>query len=170
MKPIKSVLVLLLLMATGVAYSQTFTVPKNYKLKKEEDYAKYEKDIIACATWLEETPIDEDEAKRASASVFLIDWIEGAPNVTISLDSKIVNFNEKNKDLLIIFMAGWTKHALQNPDDKSEVNGCVAGLKSVAAFYKKNEKNLKKDKNVIALQQRIDDGTLEAWVKKQMGK
>lgn len=157
-------------MATGIAYSQTFTVPKNYKLKKDEDYAKYEKDIIACVNWLESTPVNENEDDRKAAYKFLLEWLTGAPNVSVAMDEKIVNFTEKNSDLLFIFMGGWTKHALQNPDDKSEVNGCVAGLKSVAAFYKKNEKNLKKDKNVIALQQRIDDGTLEEWVKKQMGK
>ena len=170
MKLLKNALVVLLLMATGIAYSQTYSVPKNVKLKKDADYAKYEADIIECVEWLESSPADENGKTRAEAALFLIQWIEGAPNVTITLSKDIADFNDKNTDLMVIFMGGWTKYALQNPDDKSEVSGAVAGLKSVAAFYKANIKSLKKDKFVEGVQKRIDEGTLEEWVKKQMGK
>lgn len=170
MKNIKQIFIITLLLAFAqTLFAQDFQVPKNPVLKKKEDFAKYEKDVIACSNWLENTPLDKEVSKRKDASAFLLTWVSGAPNVTIEINQKIVNFTEKNPDLLMIFIGAWTRFALENPDAaKDMTKGNLAGLRGVIKFYQANlEKGIKKDKNVENLVKLEKEGKLEAWVKEQ---
>jgi len=171
MKALKQVFIIaLLIVISHLAVGQSFTVPKNYTLKEVSDYAKYEKDIIDCVIWLENTPVDEQRNKRSKANQFLIQWVTGSPNLTISINSKIVNFTDKNPDLLIIFLGGWAKYALENPEYKDDEVKCnLAGLRSVIKVYKKRN-GMKKDRNVEKLIKLEKKGELEEWVKQQLKK
>ncbi len=66
-------------------------------------------------------------------------------------------------------MGGWTKYAIENPNDKDLFNGHMAGLKSVIKVYKMG-KGVKKDKNVENLCKLYEDKKLEEWVKEQVKK
>ena len=157
-----------LLSLTPFAMAQNFEVPKNYELKKAEDYAKYEKEIIDCVNWLENTPIDEERAKREEANVFLMVWMTGSPNVSIEINASILGSIDKNKELLLIFMGGWTKYAIENPIDQKDLIKCnMAGLKSVIKVYKMGN-GVKKDKNIEKLAKLDESGGLEKWVKDQL--
>jgi hypothetical protein len=68
MHSFKTVLTATLILIIFSATAQEFEVPKDYSLKKKEDYTKYEKDIIACINWLEETPLNQQEQKRKAAN------------------------------------------------------------------------------------------------------
>jgi hypothetical protein len=171
MKKVKQILIVaLLLVFSQVSFAQDFQVPKNYSFKKKEDFAKYEKDVISCTQWLENTPLNQEAPKRKEANAFLLSWVSGAPNVSVEINQKIVNFSEKNPDLLMIFIGGWTRSSLETPaNDKDKVKGNLAGVRSVIKFYKANlDKGIKKDKNVEALVKLEDDGKLEAWVKENL--
>jgi len=62
--------VLLTLFAT-VINAQNFDVPENYVLNVAADYANYEKDIIASANWMENTPLNVDKQKELKPIPFL---------------------------------------------------------------------------------------------------
>ena len=53
------ILILALLFTTQNIYSQDYITPADYVLESKEDYAKYEKDIVAAAKWLLQTPLNE---------------------------------------------------------------------------------------------------------------
>jgi hypothetical protein len=146
------------------AKSQEFNVPANYEFKTAGDYTKYEKDIIACADWLENSPLDKDVQKRKEASAFLIKWITGSPTVSIGLNADLVmKYFEKNGDFLVIFMAGWTRYALQNNYSKDQQKGYYEGYKSVITVYKKGI-GVTKNKDLEKLIKMYDKGELEAWI------
>jgi hypothetical protein len=148
-------------------FSQEFEVPKNYKLDKAEDYALYEQDIIKCVDWLMKTPLNEQKAKRKEANAFLLKWLTGSPNVTIEIKPEIVTFMGTSPDLLILFMGGWAKYALESKDFKNKIAGSMAGIEAVIEFYTKNKAFLKKDKNVEKYAKMKNKGTLKAYIEKK---
>ncbi len=171
MKDMKQFLMLTAFFALSqIVMAQDFEVPKKYKLKKNEDFAKYEKDVIDCVNWLENTPINEEPEKRKDAYAFLMAWMTGSPSVTIELNESILGSIDNNKELVLIFMGGWTKYAIENPiDQKDQIKCTLAGLKSVIKVYKMGN-GIKKDKNVEKIVKLDDNGELEEWVKNQLKK
>ena len=159
-------LVFILMTLSFGLFSQDFEVPKNYKLENAEDYAAYEQDIIKCFNWLTETPVNKQTSKRKSANAFLLKWISGSPNVHIEIKQEIVTFMSSSPDLLLIFMGGWTKYALESKDFDNKIAGTMAGIESVIDFYVKNKSLLPKDKNVEKLIKMKAKGTLKEYIEK----
>jgi hypothetical protein len=164
----KTIMILILSASMAGLSAQDFNVPKDFVANKAEDYAKYESDIILCINWIMATPVNEQAEKRKSAYAFFIKWLTGTPNVSVGVKSEIVNFMQPNSDLLLIFMAGWTKYALETKDYKNQLIGNEKGIESVIEFYQKNKSNLQKDKNVEKYIKMKEKGTLEDYIKKNL--
>ncbi len=146
------------------ASAQEWEVPANYKMKKKQDFEKYQSEIVGCVNWLETTPINQQKEKRKDASAFLMIWLVGTDYVSMSIQTEFINYSEKNPDLLFIFMGGWAKFAIENPDQcKNQVKGTVAGLEAVTKFYQANP-SLKEDKAVEKLIGLQEKSELETWV------
>jgi hypothetical protein len=146
--------------------AQSFEVPE-FDPQSPEDYARYEKDIIACANWLEETPLDQEAVKRRAANAFLIKWLSGTKDVTVSINSEITRYTDKNPQLLVLFMAGWCRYALQNNYSKDQLHGCYEGMKSMIVVYKKRV-GIKKDRLMENLVKVFEHGDLESWIKENI--
>lgn len=164
----RTILLSLILLLSISATAQTFQIPVNYKLEKAEDYAVYEKDVINAVKWCLNTPADQEVQKRKKVYSFLFDWINDSPNVTIELHPEIVTFMESSPDLLLLFLGGWTKYALESRDFKNKVSGAVAGLEAVLEFYTRNKDLLTADKNIDKLQKMKEKGTLKEHVEKHL--
>jgi hypothetical protein len=149
-----------------VLSAQQFEIPEDYEMKTKEDFAKYEKDIIPCFDGLMATRYDEQPEKRKEASKFLLEWIIGTPSVTIEINPKIITFTEGSPELLVIFMGGWTKYALETKD-KSMYKGNLNGIESVIKYYKANKKVIGEDKEVEKYVQMKEKGTLDDYIKKK---
>lgn len=158
-----------LLLCVSVALAQDSPVPPDYKLVKNEDYKKYEKDILKTIDYLENTPINTQRDNRLKAKDFLLEWTTGSPDVTIVMSSNILVFTDRNPELLVAFMGGYTRYAIQHPEDKEAVKGNVAGLKSVIKVYKMGN-GVKDDDKVNKLVKTDAKGELEKWVKEQLAK
>ena len=159
------VFVLLTLLNTSMI-AQEFEVPKNYVLKTNEDYSKYENDILKCIDWLINTPIKTQEDKRKEANTFFLAWLTGCSSVSIEIKTEIVNFTKPNADLLMIFMCGWTKFTLETKDKDNKIMGNQKGIEAVIDFYIKNKEDLKKDKNVEKYIEMKEEGKLEEYISK----
>lgn len=148
---------LLFITACGSLFAQDNGVPAAYTLKEPSDYARYEKNVLTCIDWLMATPDNTAPDKRKQAGAFLIEWMNGSPDVSISIAPEIVTFAKPNSQLLLIFMAGWTKYALSSRKFEDAYNGNLNGLESVISYYRKNKDYLQKDEHVeelIKLQQK----------------
>jgi len=167
----KSILLLLFCVAIlNCGFCQQYTVPQNVQLHGKEDYIKYESDIIATANWLEVTPVGNDDAKRKQANTFLMQWVTGSSTVNVNVNADFIGkLCDKNPDLLMMFMAGYTRNALQNNYDTSSFNGNLAGVKGVIMLYKLGGK-IQKNRFVLSAIHAMDQGKLENWVKANMDK
>ena len=158
-----------ILMFSILAFSlvaQEFEVPKNCILSKEEDYAKYEGDILKGIDWLLKTPISSQPEKRREINRFVMTWLTGSPTVTVNIKPEIVNFMKPNPDLLMVFMCGWTKYSIENKDNNNTAMGNQKGIEAVIEFYTKNKEYLKKDNNVEKYIKLKENGKLEEYISK----
>jgi hypothetical protein len=145
-------------------FAQDFEIPQNYKLEKAEDYAGYEKNVIACFNWLMDSPLNKETTKRKEANAFLLKWMSGSPNVHLEIKAGIVTFMD-NADLLMIFMGGWTKYSLESKDFDDKVAGNKAGIEAVIEFYTKNKDVIGKDKNVEKYIKMKEKGKFDEYIK-----
>ena len=133
-----------------------------------EEFIASEKKVLATIDWLEATPFDEQVETRNTQKALLIAWLTNSPTVTLQVDADVLKFTRKNPDLLVIFMGGWTRHALQNNYSADNVQDSLAGIKSAIQVYKNF--SLKKDKEMDKLIELDSRGELENWVKEKMTK
>jgi len=163
MKPGKLTTLILLCLASLTSFSQTFEVPANIRLKNAEDYTRYEKDIIAAAKWLVATPLNEQEDKRKEVSEFAVVWINGSPTVNVEINPTIMDFEKKNKGMLVIYMASSARFVLENNYSKDMRAKHKAALRDMIAVYKSGT-GIKKDKDMEKLIKADANGTLDEWL------
>jgi hypothetical protein len=146
--------------------AQSFEIPE-FDPHSQEDYTRCENDVIACASWLEETPLDQEAVKRRAANAFLIKWLSGTKDVTVSINSELTRYTDKNPQLLVLFMAGWCRYALQNNHSSDKLRGCYEGMKSMIVVYRKSI-GMKKDRLMESLVKVFERGDLESWIKENI--
>lgn len=147
---------------------QNVQVPKNYVLKTEADFKKYEADVINCVQWIESVPIDQDLNKHKEVYAFLVAWIYGCPYVSVEVNSNISKLTDKNKDLLAAYIGGWTKYVLENPESKNDtIKGYAAGITSLIKVYQMGG-GIVKDKDVEGAAREYEKGMLEKYVQEKI--
>jgi len=147
------------------AKSQTFQVPKDVTYKTADDYVKYEKDIIEAAKWPVKTPLNEHQEKRQRVSLFVLNWVNGSPTVSVELFPVVLDFEKKNPGMLIIFMANWSAYVLENNYSTDQNAAKKAALIACADVYRTGQ-GIKKDKKMKKLIKAIDSGNLDKWIEK----
>lgn len=151
-----------------VAFTQNFSVPKDYKFVIPDDHRNQEAQIKEAMNWLIQTSLGQDSKKRQEVNKFFIEWLTGEPDVTVDIDPQIVNFLDGNPELLIPFMIGWSSYALDNEYSKDKIKGNVAGIEMAAAFYRKNRGYMRQNKNIEKYEKLIEKGKLEGDIKKKL--
>jgi hypothetical protein len=165
----RTFLLVMLLTAFGMQLdAQDFSVPRNYTLDTREDYERLQPWILKCIEYLESAPFDKRLDRRKEANAFLVKWLTGSPTVSITLLPYVMELTAINKDFLIIYMGGWTRHVLENPDSTNEIDCHLAAVGAVLRVYQENE-TVKKNTALDALVDLEHDGRLEAWVRKNAG-
>ncbi len=152
---------MLVSITTSLALAQEFQVPENYRFDTREDYVRYAPDVLRCIDYLEATPLDTEG--RDDANAFLLKWLTGSPTVTIQILPYAVDLVENNKPLLMIFLGGWTKHAILHPEETDSLAGQMAGLESMLMVYSKG-KGVEQDDTLDDLLEMEKEGTLREWL------
>lgn len=167
MKNLKSltlIFVLFIAAITSISAQTKFEVPQNVELKIKEDYARYETDMINAAKWLEETDLDKENVKRKEVSKFAMQWIMGCPTFNIDITEQLAKIYGKNTDLLLLYMASYSRYFLENKATATKSDGTKAGLLSIMAVYKKGIL-ITKSKEMDKLIKITDDGKLDDYIK-----
>lgn len=151
------------------AAAQQSPVPASYQLDSLADFKKYESKVIPCIAWHAETPRSSSVAnERKKAEDFLISWISGCPYINVIIEPYVMKLSSKNADLVVSFMFGYTRFALQNPKNKDLVLANVAGLDHLLNDYRLNLKSLKKDPDIDQLLALQKTAGLPAWVEPRL--
>ena len=168
MRALKILLLLTLFLSSQASFSQEFQVP-NIELSAKEDYAKVEKDVIAAAKWLVSVPLNEQAVLRKEVSAFVLKWVMGSPTVNVDLYPIIMDLEKKNPGMMPIYFASCAKYALENNYSKDKHAGQAAGLRDMIAYYKAGNGTVK-DKKMDKLVKADEEGKLDEWINKNMGK
>ncbi len=159
----KNLLTLIALLFIGMnSVAQDLDIPQNLELKTEADYKKLEPLVLQSIDWLQNEPMEKNEAKRKEVNAFLVQWMSGTPSVSIGIVADLVPL--ECADCMVAFMCGWTKYSLENNYSKDNLQCAQRGVERTIAFYKKNKKALGKNKeveNLISLQKK---GKLKAFI------
>jgi hypothetical protein len=168
--PMKILLTTLLFLCFAFAQAQEFEVPENVWLEAASDYPKYEEAVLAGIQWLEDTPVLEQVEKRQKTSAFLMSYMSGTPNFSINIFPFQMKIVESSPHLLMAFLGGWTRFALENPAEKD--NALLtnkAAFQSLMNVYEINKnKGIKKEKKIEKLL-KLDDAALEKWIARELG-
>jgi len=162
-----NVFILSLLFFVITLSAQEFEVPKDYSFEKTEDYNNQRNNVIKAIDWLENTPINKETEKRKEVSTFLMQWLTGTPDVSISLNAEVITFMDCT-DCLMVFMGSWAKYALENKDYKNELKGSIAGIESVIKLYKNNKNAIGKYKAIEKYMKLQEKGKLENDIKSKI--
>lgn len=97
--------------------------------------------------------------------------MSGAPDFSIVVLPFQMDLTESNPDLLMSFLGGWTRFAIENPSHKdNELMANKAGIQSLLKVYAMNKGNgIKKDRKVEKLL-KMEDAGLEKWIASNLGK
>ncbi|HEX2532736.1 MAG TPA: hypothetical protein VHK69_03315 [Chitinophagaceae bacterium] len=158
----------ILLTGTGLR-AQGFTVPQQVVLKEKEDYRKYETDIIASAKWLEATPLGQEMEKRLQVNAFVVQWITGSPNVSVSIGNMVMKLVENNEDLLPLYLAGYARFILEGGDGNDALGAHLAAIRSILRCYALGG-DVQKSKALQKAATLEKKGGLREWVQKEMEK
>ena len=157
------ILILALLFTTQNIYSQDYITPADYVLESKEDYAKYEKDIVAAAKWLLQTPLNEQQDKRREVSAFVLKWLMGSPTVNVEINPSLMDFDKKNKGMMTLFMASSAKYVLENNYSTDVRAKQKAALHDMITVYKRGQ-GIKKDKKMEKLIKSDEEGKIDQWL------
>lgn len=163
-----TIISLLCLVCSLNSFSQEIEVPKDYELKVAADYEKYESELLQCIAWLKATPIGEEDKKQLKAIKFVMDWVEGSPDVSVVIDMNLLNFLDSSPHMLFYFIAGWTEKSVMTEKHGDVSANAMAGIEMVISVYKNNRDVLEKDKTIEKLIKMQDKGKLQAHVDKKM--
>jgi hypothetical protein len=155
----------IMIMNAHRAMSQEFRVPENYKFKSQDDYTHNEPDILRCIDFLENAPMDHDGRKAANA--FLLQWLTGTARVSVTVQPYVMGLVEENKDLLAVYLGGWSRVVLQNASTKDMIDCHVAAVQSVLRAYR-HCSGIEQDDALDDLVALEKEGKLREWVVKQV--
>jgi hypothetical protein len=143
---------------------QEFRIPTNYSFKNDDDYRRYEPNILECIAYLEKAPVDDVSNYRKRVNSFFLDWLSGTPDVRIVVNSSVMDLCKENGNFLIIFMAGWTKYSLLNNYDDDKFRGYLSGIETILEVYR-NGNGVKVDQNILDLMRIQNEDKLGEWVR-----
>lgn len=143
--------------------AQDFIVPQLPTTK--EEFIKSEPEIIAASKWLESNTIGTQKEKTIQVNAYVVKWITDSPTVSIEIDADfIVKLCEDNSQLLVVFMAGYTRYCLENNYSKDKIKCYTAGIKSAINNYALGG-DIKKNKLLSKAIEADKEGKLEEWVR-----
>ncbi|MBP5540436.1 MAG: hypothetical protein J6X88_02190 [Bacteroidales bacterium] len=126
------------------------------------EYANYNNDVHNCCEWLLNAAAGYNAPKREECTNFLLRWLEGSPEVRVYLVDGLVDVN--NPDLLIAYIAAWTRHELDNPEDSPLICANVA-VDEMLKYYDENSQVIGKSKLVKKLLKLRSQSKLAPYVK-----
>lgn len=154
------------LLLSVVTAAQEFDVPANLPKTKDE-FVKSEPDFIAAAKWLESTAVGAQADKRKKMNAWALQWVMNSPTVTVEVMSSLMKPFDKNPELSLLSMIGYTRYCLENNYSTDKLKCNTAGIKAALNCYNLGG-DVKKDKAITKLLEADKEGKLEDWVKEAM--
>lgn len=136
----KGILFFVFFVSSLSLWAQDFTSLDLNSFKKAEDYVKAEPKVLECANFLLQTPHEENNLNRLTATQYILKWMEGT-DYTFNIDANAVELTDGNNDLFGLYMTSMTKVVLENKDVELTADEVHNKVVELLIAYCKNEKN-----------------------------
>ena len=143
------------------AYAQQFSLPILPEKMGSLECAQVEPDVLNCCDWLLYASPEFNKPKHEECSCFLVRWLTATHKVKVIIHPDLVD--ESKSDLLVAYMAGWTRHALRSKGDGTLLCANVA-VEETLRYYVDHKDYLGKSKKMEKLLKKQADGNLAAYV------
>lgn len=157
----KLALVIVTLVMAQCAMAQQFSLPIMPQKMWPSEYANYEGDVLNCCNWLLNVAPDYNQPKHEECASFLTRWLAGTPAVQLILNENLVD--SKNTDILLAYMSGWTRYAINNPDAPMIICANVA-VEDMLNYYFSHKDVLGKSKVCEKLLKEQQKGSLPVYI------
>ena len=154
------------LVMSQMAMAQQFSLPIMPEKMWPSEYANYEIDVLNCCNYLLTADPAFNQPKHEECTSFLIRWLSGSPEVSVAISADLVDANKS--DLLVAYLAAWTRHALQYKDDGALICANVA-VKETLRYYETYKSYIGKSKISEKILKQQRKGNLPALVAKTLG-
>ena len=161
----RTLFILAALFMAQLGMAQQFSLPIMPEKMWPSDYAKYENDVLNCCNYLLSVDPAYNHPKHEECTSFLIRWLTGTPEVSVVLHPDLVDV--KKDELMIAYMASWTRHALQNKEDGNLLCAQVA-TEEMLNFYFAYKDSIGKSKLTEKLLKEQSKGNLATVVTKAL--
>ncbi len=145
--------------------AQQFSLPIMPEKMWPSDYANYENDVLNCCNYLLGTDPQFNMPKHEECASFLVRWLSGTPDVSVLIHPSLVDI--KNSQLLLAYMAAWTRQALTNKGDAPLLYAQVA-TEEMLNYYSKYKDNIGKSKLTKKLLKEQQNGSLASYITKSL--
>lgn len=147
-------------------FAQQFSLPILPEKMGSLECAQVEPDVLNCCDWLLYASPEFNKPKHEECSSFLVRWLTATHKVKVLIHPKLVD-TDKN-DLLVAYMAGWTRHALRSNGDGTLLCANVA-VEETLRYYVAHKEYLGKSKKMENLLKKQADGNLAAYIYSALG-
>jgi len=144
-------------------------IPVEYNWSTPEEYDASKDDIEKCLKWLCTTPYGLEVVKRSEINAYVMTWIAGSPELTVSLDAKLFPFLQENQELLFTMIHAMAYYQLNHPNEKTPEKIYLKGLETSCELANQSEE-LKKAKYLKALLKANKKKELKTYLDELLGK
>ncbi len=93
--------------------AQDYSNLQKIKLKKAKHYAPVHDQVVECANYLFDNPIDPTNLDRMYAGMFVFRWATGSPDFTFTIEEKAGELLKAHPELFFMYMASLSRRAIQ---------------------------------------------------------
>jgi hypothetical protein len=147
------------------AFSQSLPAIDDVKLIAKEDFKAADTLALKTANYILSTPSDPNNISRLKGSKFLLDWMQGTPDFTFSLDNNVLKYFDNDIDLMGVYMASLTSAALENRTIKDSKVITLNGVKKFIAYIDNGSSKVSMTGQLKKLSQSNQKGELESLLK-----
>lgn len=160
-------LAFLLSAATTIGQCDAPDLPRGAAFKTPSDFKSQDAKAAECLNWLLNKESFECEQDREGVNAFVLVWLSGHPEFTVSIDTDVMPFLERYPELLFPMIHGCALYELStNAKERSETLALVNGLKAVDRFSRSHKK-WKKDADLKEIHRLIRKKKINKWVEEK---
>lgn len=146
--------------------AQSVTIPEDVVYETEDDFRKYEKDVVAVAKWLVEAPLDKAAIDHLHAFKFISNWALNSPYIDASMTEGVSELFQKNNSLMYIYLACSVQYQIENKTTDRRAS-TKFGLEKIIEVYQKGN-GIKNDRFFDSLVKANEKGEMDKWMNQNL--
>lgn len=142
-------------------------IPAEYGWETHEEYRASQSHVEKCLKWLCNSPLGDHVALRSETNAYVMLWLAGTPDYTITVNSSELSFIEDHPELLYSFIHGYASYQMNHKNSATHEKATLEGYKVVCELVLRSEV-LMKDRALKPMIKAYKRGELKKFIEEQM--